>query len=188
LGSLLSPFCGSGGVELTDQSGVSEVLAAANQLDSAQGSAVDRPARAGIASARPKQVVVYLQSATVGLVKPGSKLSLGAGTSLLSRTRFALNCDGRNVPALGGGVFGFPEGGLSCRRATLSARHPVRLGIATDPNHVTATIVSPRSNELTITVSAKTAITRLVLSHGRRAVRLNLDPPRICGVLSGAES
>lgn len=175
LGTLLSPVCGSGGVELTDQSVVNQVLAAANQLDNEQGSAsVDRSARAGIASAKPKRVVVHLQTATVGLVKPGSKLSLDAGTSLLSKTEFALSCDGRKLlalPALGDRVFGFPPGGLSCRRATLSVGHPVRLGIATDLDHVTATIGSPRSHELTVTVSAKREITRLVLSHGGRAVR-----------------
>ena len=176
LGTLLSPVCGPGAVELTDSSVVGQVLAAANQLDSEVGAAsVDRFARTGIASAKPRQVVVYLQTATVGLVKPGSKLPLDAGTSLLSKTEFALNCDGRKVlalQALGDRVFGFPQGGLSCRRATLSAGHSVSLGIATDLDHVTATIVRPRSDELTVTVSAKRVITRLVLSHGGRAAHL----------------
>ncbi len=84
-------------------------------------------ARAVSARAKPRRVVVYLQTAAARAVRPGSKLSLGTGTSLLSRTEFALNCDGKKVlamPALGGGVFGFPAGGLACRRATLSARHP----------------------------------------------------------------
>jgi pimeloyl-ACP methyl ester carboxylesterase len=199
LGTLLAPVCGSGAVELSDQSIVNQVLAAANQLDSEKGSAsLDRSARAGIASAKHKQVVVYLQTATVRLVKPGSKLSLDAGTSLLARTEFALNCDGRKVlalPALGDQVFGFTQGALSCRRATLSARRSLRIGIATDPVHVTATIVSPQTNKLTITVSASRAITRLVLSRSghalrlkqrrlsRRALLLRLTPAQAAGLI-----
>ncbi len=155
---------------------MSQVLAAASQLDAESAAAsVDRSARAGISSAKPKQVVVYLQTATAGLVTPGSTVPLAAGTSLLSTADFALDCDGRKVlalAALGDRVFGFPQGGLSCRRATLSAGHSVTLGIATDLDHATATIASTRSNRLTATVSAKRAITSLVLSHSGRAAHL----------------
>jgi hypothetical protein len=92
-------------------------------------------------------------------------------------------------------VFGFPQGALTCRRATLSARRSRKIGIATDPVHVTATIVSPQSNKLTITVASSRAITRLALSRsghtlrfkqhrlGRRALLLRLTPAQAAGLI-----
>jgi hypothetical protein len=112
---------------------------------------------------------------------------------VLARTEFALNCDGRKVlalPAFGSRMFGFPQGQLWCQRATLRAGHPVRLGLATDPDQAKATIVSPRRSELTVTVSAKQTITRLVLSHGARVMHLQqhrLSPHAVRFTLAPAQ-
>ena len=121
-----------------------------------------------------KPVVLYLQTASMRSLKPGSKVPVAAGTSLLSQTPFAVDCGNHTVQALsafGSRVFGFMPGMLTCQHATLSASHAISIGIATDPYRVTATIVK-EEKRFTITVAAARAITRLVLTRGKRTLRV----------------
>ncbi|HEY3828520.1 MAG TPA: hypothetical protein VGL57_04930 [Solirubrobacteraceae bacterium] len=130
---------------------------------------------ASSAAAKRRPVVLYMQAASMQSLKPGAKVPVAAGTSLLSRTPFAINCGKHTVQALsafGSGVFGFMPAMLACQHATLSAGHAISVGIATDPDRVTATIVNGRKNGFTITVAAARAITRLVLTRGKGTLRV----------------
>jgi hypothetical protein len=130
-------------------------------------------------------------------LKPGAQLSVATGTSLLSQTPFAVDCDDHTVQALsafGSGVFGFTPGTLACQRATLNASHAISIGIATDPDRVTATIVQGQKNGFTIAVAATRAITGLRLArgtrvlrlarhrHGRRAIRITVTAAQAAGL------
>ena len=177
---VLEPLCGDHGIELTDSYVVEQVVDAAGRLDSAFGGNETRRARfdgwlASSAAVKRRPVVLYLQTASMRSLKPGSKVPVAAGTSLLSRTPFALDCGKHTVQALsafGNRVFGFVPGMLSCQHATLSASHAISIGLATDPYRVTATIVKGRKNGFTITVAAVRAITRFVLTRGKRTLRV----------------
>ena len=172
--------CGDHGPELTDPYVAEQVLAAADSLDTPFSGNETRRAEFGdvVASAaavKPKPTVLYLQTASVRSLKPGSSVSVATGTSLLSQTPFAIKCGKHTVQALsafGSRVFGFMPGMLTCQHATLSASHAISIGIATDPDRVTATIVKGRKNGFTITVAATRAITRLALTRGKRTLRV----------------
>ena len=71
------------------------------------------------------------------------------------------------LPGLGGHLFGFPAGTLSCHRDSISGRKAVTLGIATDPDRLTATITPGRSSDA-VTVSSPDAISALTLKVGGR--------------------
>ncbi len=177
---VLEPLCGDHGIELTDSYVVEQVVDAAGRLNSAFGGNETRRAPfdgllASSAAVKRRPVVLYLQTASMRSLKPGSKVPVAAGTSLLSRTPFAIECGKHTVQALsafGSRVFGFMPGMLSCQHAMLSVSHAISIGIATDPDRVTATIVKGRKNRFTITVAAARAITRLVLTRGKRTLRV----------------
>ena len=180
LQTLLSPFCGPGGLELTDPKVVGDVVAAAVSLTNALArDETGRPRLGGpsaaAAAVKRVPVVLYLQRVAIRSLKPGSRIPLAAGTSLLSSTMFGLKCGAHQIqalPALGGRIFGFPGGALPCKSATLIAPHAVGLAVSSDPDRATASIVKTQNNKFTITVTAKRQISRLVLKHGRRPLGL----------------
>ena len=76
------------------------MLAAAATVDGGGGAidsgggAIGTGGPAPATSAAGKTVVLYLQRATVESIKPRAPLPVGAGTSLLARSEFAVDCDG----------------------------------------------------------------------------------------------
>lgn len=113
--------CGTQPVELGDPGVVDDVVAAADSLNSPfTGNETRRARFDGVLASSPavkrKPVVLYLQTASMRSLKPGSNVPVAAGTSLLSQMPFAIDCGNHTVQALsafGGRVFGFMPG-CSC--------------------------------------------------------------------------
>ena len=173
LQSLFAGSCGQSPIELTDPAVSSMVLRAAASLPAGAAPATGGPL-ARVAAAKPAATVLYLQTASLRSVKRHARVRLGTGSSLVARSRFSVRCGTRQLtalPALGGRAFGFPTGMLGCAQATITSRRAVTLGIAADSARVVARIVT-NGSRLRITVSAGRPLTRLVLEHGRRHLRV----------------
>jgi hypothetical protein len=192
IGNLLAPvfgclpaFTGHGvGIELNDPRVINDVISAATSV--LAGSTSRSPDVAGVsrdrghaseaksAAKKPARLVLNLQTGAIRSLRPGSKLVAGAGSALVSAYAFTVSCDGHPVPALpgiGGRVFGFPTGMLSCRQARLAGHRTVAVGMLSDPDRVKATITRIR-NRLVITITASRPITQLMLTRGKKILRL----------------
>jgi pimeloyl-ACP methyl ester carboxylesterase len=127
------------------------------------------------AAAKPARIVLSLVRVSGKVLKAGARISVTPGTSLISTGSFSLGCRGHRVAALralGGRIFGFPAGAMPCSQAKLEGRGARHVVMATDQAKVRAVLASVSQGRVSVTVTAKRPITRLVLTRGRRTVRV----------------
>jgi pimeloyl-ACP methyl ester carboxylesterase len=176
-----APLCGAHLNETDDPAIADEVLDAARQLD-APGPARDTPKRARVATSRVRTapighrpIVIHLQQLAGRDIAARATIPMGPGTSVVAGRSFALDCDGRVVqalPGMGGKIFGFPTGALSCQRAALADTKGLRAVIGSDPADVIATLRHQSGPTFTLTLTAARRLSGITLRRGRRRLRV----------------
>jgi pimeloyl-ACP methyl ester carboxylesterase len=182
LQTVLSPLCGSAGIELGDSSVIGAVLGAAGCV-SKPGCRTAADVAATAAAKRHRRSIrttLTLLAGHTQTVQAGSTTTVSTSTTLVASTPFTVTCNGQQVPALpalGNQIFGIPTGTVSCTRVTVapatsttSAPAPLHLGVLSNPGSVKARLVSRRGT-LRITLTAGHRIRSVSLTRRGRTLR-----------------
>jgi pimeloyl-ACP methyl ester carboxylesterase len=193
-----SPFSGTN-IELTDSTVISEVLAAADCIDTATCGGGARDVVTAIKHSKRrkhkkrkthKKVIqprirlhIKLLSAHPQTANPGATVAVTPTTSIVSTTPFEADCNGQEVPALpalSGQLFGVDPAVLNCTQVTITSTTssgttssaPVQLAVLSDARSVTATLVGKGTN-VRITVAATGRIAKVEITSRGRPVRIH---------------